>query len=237
MTTYLKHFYVDPVTGQAFEDNRPAPNGKTHPSIPELDVHFWFKNENGIDYCLSVTEAAFDSSVVNGVTVMAEADWFAAVESEFDKAKEAKVKEIFEYVKQVKAGIIDTWWHSSEITAAVGIKVTEAKFVLEQTDEAVAIAGAPILAAEANARQISIFNLAARIDAHNNQLIIAEAVVSGHRGFITDQVDAITFTATMEGSKASFAEIARFTSNSRSGDENAFNYVESFNEVLAQLGL
>jgi hypothetical protein len=236
MTTYLKHFYVDPITGAAFEENRQAPNGKTHPAIPELDVQFWFTNENGVDYCLSVTESAFDSSVIQGVTVMSQADWFSAVEAEFVKSKAAKVKEIFDYVKTIKHDIIDSWWHSSEISAAVSVKVVEAKFVLEQTDEAVAIAGAPILAAESNARQISIFDLAARIDEHNNRLIIAEAVVSGHRGYITDQVDAVTFTATMEGSKASFAEVARFTANSNNS-ENAFNYVESFNEILEQLGL
>jgi hypothetical protein len=237
MTTYLKHFYVDPITGAAFEENRQAPNGKTHPAIPNLDVQYWFTNSTGVDYCLSVTETAFDPSSFEGVTVMSQADWFADVEVEFLKRREAKVKEIFDYVKTIKGEIIDGWWHSSEISAAISVKVVEAKFVLEQTDEAVAIAGAPILAAESNARQISIFDLAARIDEHNNRLIIAEAIVSGHRGFITDQVDAITFTSTMEGARESFAQIGNFTSNSNNTSEGTFNYVESFNGVLQQLGL
>lgn len=237
MTTYLKHFYVDPVTGQAFEDNRQAPNGKTHPAIPSLDVKFWFKNDVGVDYCMSITESAFDSSAVEGVTVMTEAEWLAAIEVEFNKSKEVKVKEIFDYVKEIKHGIIDTWWHSSEISAGVGVKVTEAKFVLSQTDEAAAITGAPILAAEANARQISIFDLATRIDYHNNQLIMAEAVISGHRGFITDQVDAIAFVSTLEGSMTSFREISKFTANSNDNQEDVVDYAKSFADVLAQLGL
>lgn len=237
MTTYLKHFYVDPITGEAFIDDRQAPNGKAHPNVPSLDVHYWFSN-NGVDYCLSTTEASFDVNAVNGVTALTETQWFAAIEQEFNKAKEAKVKEVFDFVKEIKHGIVDSWWHSSEISAGVGVKVTEAKFVLSQTSEAAAIAGAPVLAAEANARQISIFDLAGRIDQHNNQLIMAEAVISGHRGFITDKIDAIAFVATFEGAKASFAEIAKFTRNSESAAvEGVVNYAESFAAVLAQLGL
>ncbi len=236
MTTYLKHFYVDPITGEAFTDNRQAPNGKTHPAIPSLDVKYWLKTNDGVDFCLSVTDASFDSSVIKGVTVLTETQWFDELKVEFDRAKDAKIKEVFDYVKEIKHMIIDDWWHSSEVTAAVGVKVVEAKFVLEQSDEATAMAGAPILAAEASTRKISIFDLAQRISFHNNNLMIAEAVVTGHRGFITDQIDAITFTPTIEGAQASLAEIAKHTASSND-PENPYDYAVSFNKILAQLGL
>jgi hypothetical protein len=236
MTTYLKHFYVDPITGEAFTDNRQTPNGKSHPAIPNLDVKYWLKTNDGVDFCLSVTNASFDSSAIKGVTVLTEAQWFDIVKGLFDKVKADKIKEVFDYVKQVKHMIIDDWWHSSEVTAAVGVKVVEAKFVLEQSDEATAMAGAPILAAEASTRKISIFDLAQRISFHNNNLMIAEAVVTGHRGFITDRIDAITFTPTIEGAQASFAEIAKHTASS-DDSENSYNYVNSFNKILAQLGI
>jgi hypothetical protein len=234
--TYLMHFYVDPITGEAFEENRQAPNGKSHPNIPSLDVKYWFKNQNGVDYCLSVTDASFDSSVIKGVTVLTEEDWFEVIKVEFEKSKQAKIKEVFDYVIEIKHLIIDSWWHSSEIAAGVGIKVAEAKFVLEAPDEATAIAGAPILAAEAHTRKISITDLATRISMHSTKLGMLEAVISGHRGFITDQIDAIQFVATMEGSNQSFANISKFTGNDNSG-EGVINYKESFKEVLAQYGV
>lgn len=237
MTTFIKHYFVDPTTGEAFYDNRQAPNGKTHPAIEGLDVQYWLKDANDVDYCLSITDSAFDQSAIEGVTVIDEAEWFALVEAEFNKVKANKVKEVFDHVKTIKAKITDDWWHSSEISAGVGVKVTEATFVLSQTDEAAAIAGAPVLAAEAGARQISIFDLANRISTHNTVLINAEAVISGHRGFITDKIDAITFTATLDGSKASFAAVSAFTNNSDRMIEGGFNYVESFNTVLTELGL
>lgn len=236
MTTYLKHFYVDPITGEAFEENHQAPNGKTHPNIPALDVKYWLKTESNVDYCLSVTDASFDSSSIKGLTVLTQEAWFDILKSEFEKSKQAKIKEVFDYVIEIKHVIIDSWWHSSEIAAGVGIKVAEANFVLNSPDEATAMAGAPILAAEANARKISIIELATRISMHSTKLGMLEAVISGHRGFITDQIEKVEFIATMDGASESFSNIAKFTGNDNGG-EGVINYKESFREVLAPFGI
>lgn len=55
MAKYIKHYYVDGENlTEFFTDKNMGPNGKTHPRIDGLDVKFWFVDNNGIDYCMSV---------------------------------------------------------------------------------------------------------------------------------------------------------------------------------------
>ena len=55
MAKYIKHYYVDYGNlVEYFTDKNMGPNGKTHPRLDGLDVKFWFADDNGIDYCLSV---------------------------------------------------------------------------------------------------------------------------------------------------------------------------------------
>jgi hypothetical protein len=55
MAKYIKHYYVDGENlVEFFTDKNMGFNGKTHPRIDGLDVKFWFVDNNGIDYCMSI---------------------------------------------------------------------------------------------------------------------------------------------------------------------------------------
>jgi hypothetical protein len=223
---YLKHFYVDPITGEAFENGGSGSNGKTHPAIPGLDVRFWFVDSNGVDYCLSTVDDETSIAGFNGVTELTEIAFFDDVEAQFVKSKEKRNLDLYEKVKGIKAKIVDIWWHHSEISAAVSIKVAEANLAVVADDEAAAAVVAPIIALEANARGMSIIELAQRILNNYQGLISAEAIVSGHRGYVSDLIEAILFDRTdVTSALASFNEVGSFDIN------------VGFDDIMGQLGL
>jgi hypothetical protein len=223
---YLMHYYVDPITGEAFAEGGSGRNGKTHPAIPGLDVRFWFTNESGVDFCLSTVPEEQSTVGFDGVTTLTEAEWFDIVEAQFGVAKQAKMLALYEYVKGIKARIVDIWWHPSEITAAMALKVQESKLAVLEADDAAAAVVAPFVAMEANAREMSVIELAQRILANYNGLIAGEALVSGHRGLISDQIEALPFDrATIEAANGSFGSLGEF------------DITTGFAEILEQLGL
>jgi hypothetical protein len=223
---YLKHFYVDPITGEAFENGGSGSNGKTHPAIPGLDVRFWFVDSNGVDYCLSTVDDETSIAGFNGVTELTEIAFFDDVEAQFVKSKEKRNLDLYEKVKGIKAKIVDIWWHHSEISAAVSIKVAEANLAVVADDEAAAAVVAPIIALEANARGMSIIELAQRILNNYQGLISAEAIVSGHRGYVSDLIEAILFDRTdVASALTSFNEVGSFDIN------------VGFDDIMEQLGL
>jgi hypothetical protein len=223
---YLKHFYVDPITGEAFENGGSGSNGKTHPAIPGLDVRFWFVDSNGVDYCLSTIDDETSIAGFNGVTELTETAFFDDVEFMFSVAKEKRMLDLYELVKGIKAKIVDIWWHPSEISAAVSVKVAEANLAVLAEDEEAAALVAPIIALEANARGMTVIELAQRILTNYQGLISSEAVVSGHRGYVSDLVSAIPFDRTdVPSALSSF------------GDLGNFNITVGFDAVLAQLGI
>ena len=88
MTKYIKHYYVDGTDLTTFlTDTNIGKDGKTHPRIDGLDVKFWFIDNNGIDYCLSVIPESTTITQVTGLEEMAYNDWANEVEIHFNNRK------------------------------------------------------------------------------------------------------------------------------------------------------
>lgn len=224
---YIKHYYVDPVTNVPFSENSGmGPNGKVHPNIPTLDVHFWTSIGNGVDVCYSTVTGNVNFAEFPGVTEVTEEVWKDELEVDFNKQKEARKNQVFGIVQNIKAEVIDKWWHHSEIAAAMSIKITEQNAAFNAESEEVARVVAPFLTIEADARKTTVKDLAARVLANYNNLIAGEALLSGHRGFICDQIAALVFDRSdIDSIKASFASLSSFDIN------------QGFKEIRTALGL
>lgn len=227
MPTYLKHYYVDPVTGEAFTGGGTGMNGKAHPNIPNLDVKFWFQDENGVDVCYSMTDVSVNTADFDGVSVLTKTNFFNEIETHYQKAKAVRMLEIHEVVKTLKHEVVDKWWHSSEISAAIAVKTNEAQAAVDAVDDATADAVAPYIALEAKTRKVSTKTLASRILSNSTSLMQAEAIISGHRGFLTDTLSqSILFDGTdIDTAMASFAALSEF------------DVTQGFDTIRATLGV
>ena len=88
MAKYIKHYYVDGADLTTFlTTTNTGTDGKTHPRIEGLDVKFWFVDNNGIDYCLSVVPDTTEIVPVTGLEEMAYGDWVAVIENQFNNQK------------------------------------------------------------------------------------------------------------------------------------------------------
>lgn len=223
---YVKHYYIDPVTKEPFYDGSMGPNGKTHPAIPNLDVKFQFVDENGATFCLSTVDPAVNITPFLGAEVITFETFVSISGAEYAKRLEERNVEIYNLVKGIKTEVIDKWWHHSEITAAMTIKVEESKLAVEALSEEDARVVAPFVAMEADAREIQVIDLANRILNNYNGLIAGEAIVSGHRGKLTDAMENIPFVPnTVTTIQESFQNL------------NEFDITEGFDVVRASLGL
>lgn len=84
MAKYIKHYYVDGDNlTEFFVDKNMGPNGKTHPRIDGLDVKFWFVDNNGIDYCMSVVPDETVITPVNGLGQGTYSEWAGEVQAQF----------------------------------------------------------------------------------------------------------------------------------------------------------
>lgn len=85
MAKYIKHYYVDGENlVEFFVDKNMGPNGKTHPRIDGLDVKFWFVDNNGIDYCMSVVP---DETVIvaeNGLGEGTYSQWSTEIQGQYE---------------------------------------------------------------------------------------------------------------------------------------------------------
>ncbi len=224
---YIKHYYVDAGTLEPVTTNQSVSmNGKTHPPVPNLNVRFWLTDVEGVDVCYSTTNEDVDVSGILGVTELTREEWFNDLLVDFVAQKEKKKNQVFGVVQRIKAEVIDKWWHHSEITAAMTIKVNESQLAIAAEDEAAARNVAPFLTIEADARQITVKDLAARVIANYNGMIAGEALLSGHRGLLCDQIDQIAFDDT---------DID--TVNQSYGQLNNFKIAEGFKEIRTALGL
>jgi len=85
MAKYIKHYYVDGDNlTEFFVDKNMGPNGKTHPRIDGLDVKFWFVDNNGIDYCMSVVPDETVITPVNGLGQGTYSEWASEIQAKFE---------------------------------------------------------------------------------------------------------------------------------------------------------
>lgn len=223
---YLKTYYIDPVTQEPFLSDRQTPNGKMHPAVPNLDVKFQFVDANGATFTIAVVDPDVDVSGFTGVEVLTYAGTATILEEEFNKERQRNHLRLFELVKGMKSEVIDIWWHHSEISAAMNIKVEEARLAIDAATETDARTIAPFVTQEADARQMAVKELSQRIIANYDGLIGSESVITGHRGLKSDQMDAIPFVSdSMTTMQSSFTNLRNF------------DYAEGFDVIRDQLGI
>lgn len=223
---YLKTYYIDPNTQEPFLDNRQAPNGKMHPAVPTLDVKFQFLDDNNATFTVAVVDPDVDVSGFTGVEVMTYATTATLLEEEFNQERQQKHLQLFELVKEMKSEVIDKWWHHSEISASMNIKISEARLAMDAASENDARTVAPFVTQEADARQMTVKELSQRIINNYDGLIGAEAIITGHRGLKSDEMDAIPFVSdSMSTMESSFSNLRNY------------DYTEGFDAIRSQLGI
>ena len=88
MAKYIKHYYVDYGNlVEYFTDKNMGPNGKTHPRLDGLDVKFWFADDNGIDYCLSVVPDSTLIAESSGLSDMTYNAWSSEISGHYTTAR------------------------------------------------------------------------------------------------------------------------------------------------------
>lgn len=114
MAKYIKHYYVDALTGQYLLDTNHTGNSKTHPDLAGLNVVFWFVDNNGIDYCIStVTDSTMVPSVT-GVEELTYQNLVSDVSAQFNTTKSQIIansvylQELGKTAEEVAAFVIDT---------------------------------------------------------------------------------------------------------------------------------
>lgn len=114
MAKYIKHYYVDELTGQYLLDTNHTGNGKTHPDLAGLDVIFWFVDNNGIDYCISTVPDSTTVPSVSGIQELTYQNLVAEVSAQFDSRKSQIIansvylQELGKTAEEVAAFVIDT---------------------------------------------------------------------------------------------------------------------------------
>ena len=223
---YTKHYFIDPVTNEVFDKGGMGPNGKAHPAIPNLNVIFGFVDDNGADYFISEVEPAVDVNLFPGVEVINFNTVVEITQVEFNKIRDKRIVELFDLVQECKKQVIDLWWHHSEITTSMTIKVEESKRAVQAASEEDARVVAPFVAMEADARKISVVSLAQKILSNYEGLIGSEAIITGHRGLLSDQMNEIPFV-----------DNSIQTINDSFDNIRNFDITEGFSPILVAVGL
>lgn len=190
---YIIYNLIDPVTGIALDPIMPAPNGRTHPNFKGLNVTFAvFHND---DKFVATIDDDATITIDPRIAELTVDQYNAAIEAEFNAVREDIRLDIYEQARQIREVIVSTWYHSSEISFAVSIKVIEAQAAMAAADDASANTAAPYLYMEAQVRGITTKALAQTVIDKFDGLRTDEAKCAGTRGLKTDQLDAVTFDA------------------------------------------
>ena len=189
---YLKYNLVDPISGIVIEPSDFAPNGRTHPALAGLDVNFYFPSVNETFYATCDDAETIDPAT--GIVELTALQYDTELEAGFNARSAVVITAIYAYAQVIRESIV-TNYHSSEISFAVSVKVTEAVAATAAADDAAADIAAPYLATEGTARGITTKALALLVTAQYDTFKAAEANAAGVRGAKTDAVDAIVFDA------------------------------------------
>ena len=118
MAKYIKHYYVDGENlTEFFTDKNMGPNGKTHPRIDGLDVKFWFVDNNGIDYCMSVVP---DETVIvaqNGLGEGTYELWASEIQGQYEaqRASVASSSDLLTRLGKTEAEVLAMAFDNSTI--------------------------------------------------------------------------------------------------------------------------
>lgn len=118
MAKYIKHYYVDGDNlVEFFVDKNMGPNGKTHPRIDGLDVKFWFVDNNGIDYCMSVVPDETVITPVNGLGEGAYSVWASEIAGQFEaqRASVASNSDMLTRMSKTEAEVLAMSFDNSSV--------------------------------------------------------------------------------------------------------------------------
>ena len=118
MAKYIKHYYVDGDNlVEFFVDKNMGPNGKTHPRIDGLDVKFWFVDNNGIDYCMSVVPDETVITPVNGLGEGAYNVWASEIAGQFEaqRASVASNSDMLTRMSKTEAEVLAMSFDNSSV--------------------------------------------------------------------------------------------------------------------------
>ena len=183
---YFKYLKVDAVTGISAQLNE-AKNGAVHPSLPGLSV-LWERNWN----YASADDAAIGNAG-NFVIELSPSEFAEEVQAELALRKADYKRQVALIEKSIRDKVTERF-HPSELAAAP-FKVLQAEKAIEAVDETAAGIAAPMLAIEANARGVTVKDMADIVMANYANLMVMEGMVSGASGKKMDLIDSIAFDA------------------------------------------
>jgi hypothetical protein len=118
MAKYIKHYYVDGENlVEFFVDKNMGPNGKTHPRIDGLDVKFWFVDNNGIDYCMSVVPDETVITPENGLGEGAYSVWASEIQAQYEaqRASVASNSDMLTRLSKTEAEVLAMSFDNSSV--------------------------------------------------------------------------------------------------------------------------
>ena len=118
MAKYIKHYYVDGDNlVEFFVDKNMGPNGKTHPRIDGLDVKFWFVDNNGIDYCMSVVPDETVITPENGLGEGAYNVWASEIQGQYEaqRASVASNSDMLTRLSKTEAEVLAMSFDNSSV--------------------------------------------------------------------------------------------------------------------------
>jgi hypothetical protein len=185
----MKHFKflkVDAVTGISSQLNE-AKNGAVHPALPGLQI-LWERN-----WLFASADDGAIGNADNFVIELSDAEFAAEVQNELALRKTDHKRQVSAIEKMIRDKVTERF-HPSELAAAP-FKVTQAEKAIDAIDEDTARSEAPMLAIEADARGVSVKDMADIVMANYSNLMMMEGMVSGASGKKMDLIDSIAFDA------------------------------------------
>jgi hypothetical protein len=182
---YIKWHLIDAVTGKYTNDCM-TENGLTHPSIAGLDCKLSY-NELYYGTC-SDTVTTVDLPAV----IMTSADLATELASIFAELKKDKLSNVAKIAINKRAELLDSSYHSSEITAGV-VKYQQALLAQAAATDADADTAAPQLAMEATTRGCTTKVLANLVIAKYTAFMNLEASIAGYCGKLNDQIKEVVW--------------------------------------------
>jgi len=213
MSKYLKHYYVqaDDKTTYVHYSNAPY-QGRTIPEIVGLETLFPGCDENMIDMCFSICPDDSEvTPVENGMVVYPTyEEWVAEIEIHFNRIKENRKKNAYILVMNFLTRELQEWTHSSEQALFIQ-KYEQAKKAVLAEDDIAANIVAPFLAKEAEYRQITTKELAAKVLSNFDSYTDTQLRYAGLRGRANDIISSIPFDgASIETMTVSFNAVLNF---------------------------
>jgi hypothetical protein len=193
---YITYYLVDPITQCVIHPTWPAPNGRTHPSLPELDVKIQLTDANNWETVFATCSDTAEISQDSGIIEHTHQEIVSLIETHFDLIKQNLIKTVYQHAQTLRQDVLDGWYHSSEIAMGIAEKYKQAILALDAETDELADAAAPLLHSEATFRNIATKALAQKVVDSYEHTVSLEARLAGIRGRKVDQLLAITFDST-----------------------------------------